>query len=232
VGTALAATALLMGLAGGPHCAAMCGAACAGVVRASAPVRFRPARHSLWRQTLILQVGRVAGYALAGALAAGAAQGLAWLGGQAAALRPVWTLFHLALLGWGLSLLVLGRQPAWADGAGRALWARVHRVVRRPGGLLATGALWVFMPCGLLYSALLVAALSGGALDGALSMALFGAGSAAGIAAAPWLLARLGRMAGRVRQDWGTRLAGLALAASAAWGTAMDVGRRVAEWCA
>ncbi|MES2483790.1 MAG: sulfite exporter TauE/SafE family protein, partial [Pseudomonadota bacterium] len=31
--TTLAATALLMGLAGGPHCAAMCGAACAGVTR-------------------------------------------------------------------------------------------------------------------------------------------------------------------------------------------------------
>ena len=33
------------------------------------------------------------------------------------------------------------------------------------------------MPCGLLYSALLVAALSGGAWQGALSMALFGVGS-------------------------------------------------------
>ncbi|MEO5736925.1 MAG: sulfite exporter TauE/SafE family protein, partial [Variovorax sp.] len=29
--TALAASAFLMGLAGGPHCVAMCGAACAGV---------------------------------------------------------------------------------------------------------------------------------------------------------------------------------------------------------
>ena len=32
----LAVTALLMGLAGGPHCAAMCGAACGGLVRLGA----------------------------------------------------------------------------------------------------------------------------------------------------------------------------------------------------
>ncbi|HBH38337.1 MAG TPA: sulfite exporter TauE/SafE family protein, partial [Curvibacter sp.] len=32
--TSLALTALLMGLVGGPHCIAMCGAACAGIAQA------------------------------------------------------------------------------------------------------------------------------------------------------------------------------------------------------
>ena len=35
--TSLAVTALVMGLAGGPHCIAMCGAACAGIGQAAAP---------------------------------------------------------------------------------------------------------------------------------------------------------------------------------------------------
>ena len=48
--TGLAWTALLMGLAGGPHCAAMCGAACGGLGRV-ANAR-RP-----WLGTLQLQAG-------------------------------------------------------------------------------------------------------------------------------------------------------------------------------
>ena len=35
--TSLAVTALVMGLAGGPHCIAMCGAACAGIGQAVVP---------------------------------------------------------------------------------------------------------------------------------------------------------------------------------------------------
>ena len=112
------------------------------------------------------------GYSAVGALAATAMQSLAWLTSQTVVLKPVWTLFHLALLGWGLLLLTTARQPAWVETAGRALWARVQPLARAPGGLLATGALWALVPCGLLYSALLVAALSGGPLQGALAMAL------------------------------------------------------------
>ncbi len=236
----LAATALLMGLAGGPHCAAMCGAACAGVVRlSSGPGAWQavgmPAGASAMRTpaqaTLMLQAGRLAGYAGAGALAATAMQSLAWLATQAVALRPLWTLFHGGLLVWGLMLLVLARQPAWVDRAGRSLWARVQPLTRAPGGLLATGALWALMPCGLLYSALLVAAFSGGALQGAATMALFAAGSSIGMVAGPWLLLRLHDKANHWRQDWGTRLAGLALMAVAGWALWMDMMGRVADFC-
>lgn len=239
--TTLALTGLVMGLAGGVHCAAMCGAACAGVVRlSSGPAVMQPAgplaasavaTRSVAGATLALQAGRVLGYSAAGALAATAMQSLAWMTSQATALRPVWTMFHLALLAWGLMLLVLARQPGWLDGAGRALWSRVQPLARAPGGLLATGALWALMPCGLLYSALLVAALSGGALQGALTMALFAAGSAISIVIAPWLLLKVHERANHWRQDWGTRLAGLVLAAVAGWAVWMDLMGRVGEIC-
>lgn len=239
--TTLALTGLVMGLAGGVHCAAMCGAACAGVVRlsSSVPAVMQPvgtlgaamATRSVASATLSLQAGRVLGYSAAGALAATAMQRLAWLTSQAMALRPVWTMFHVALLAWGLMLLVLARQPTWLDGAGRALWARVQPLARAPGGLLVTGALWALMPCGLLYSALLVAALSGGALHGALTMALFAAGSALSIVIAPWLLLKVHQRANHWRQDWGTRLAGLVLAGVAGWAIWMDLMGRVGEIC-
>lgn len=239
--TTLALTGLVMGLAGGVHCAAMCGAACAGVVRmSSAPAALQPAgslaagavsTRSAASATLMLQAGRMLGYSAAGALAATAMQSLAWMTSQATALRPVWTMFHVALLAWGLMLLALARQPAWVDSAGRALWARVQPLARAPGGLLVTGALWSLMPCGLLYSALLVAALSGGALQGALTMALFAAGSAVSIVIAPWLLLKVHERANHWRQDWGTRLAGLVLAGAAGWAIWMDLMGRVGELC-
>lgn len=219
--TSLAATALLMGLVGGPHCAAMCGAACAGITRWSAQSGTRAA----WRSMGAFQAGRVAGYAGAGAAAAFSVQNFAALADHTAALRPLWTLFHLAVLAWGLMMLAQARQPQWVSAAGRATWARIRPFAAARGGVFATGVLWAFMPCGLLYSALLVASLSGGPLEGAVSMALFALGGSAALTLAPQLFARL-------RDGWGTRAAGGMLALVAAAALWVDTAYRIAAWCA
>lgn len=221
--TALALSALLMGLAGGPHCIAMCGAACAGLTRLGGPSSTR----SLW----MFQAGRLAGYSAAGAAAAFTVQSLGWLTSHTAGLRPVWTLFHLAVLAWGLMLVAQARQPMWVSSAGRSIWSRVRPAVAARGGVFATGALWAFMPCGLLYSALLVASLSGGPFEGAVAMALFALGSGLSLALAPHLLTRLQEAGNRLRQDWGTRAAGALLVLAALWGLWMDLAHRVAVWC-
>jgi sulfite exporter TauE/SafE len=219
----LAGTAFVMGLVGGPHCLAMCGAACGGVIRGvgAPPVR------GLWT----FQGGRLLGYSVAGAAAGAAVQSFAWLSSHTAALRPAWTLFHLAVLAWGLMLLAQARQPQWVETAGRGLWQKVRPLARRRGGLVVTGALWAFMPCGLLYSALLVASLSGGPLEGALSMALFAVGSGIALGLAPAALRKLQELGNRLRKEWGTRVAGGLLAATAAWALWVDVAHRVAQWC-
>ena len=219
----LLGTAFLMGLVGGPHCVAMCGAACGGVVRGAGV----PAARGMWT----FQGGRLLGYSVAGAAAGAAVQSFAWLSQHTSALRPAWTLFHLAVLAWGLMLLAQARQPAWVESAGRSVWGRVRPLAQRRGGLLATGALWTFMPCGLLYSALLVASLSGGPLEGALSMALFAVGSGISLGLAPAALGRLQALGNRLRKDGGTRIAGGLLAATAAWALWMDVATRFLEWC-
>ena len=219
----LAGTAFLMGLVGGPHCLAMCGAACGGVIRAAGA---KPAR-GMWT----FQGGRLLGYSVAGAAAGFAVQSFAWLSSQTVALRPVWTLFHVMVLLWGLVLFAQARQPAWVESAGRSVWSRVRPLAQRRGGLVATGALWAFLPCGLLYSALLVASLSGGPLQGALCMALFAAGSGISLGLGPSALRKLQQLGNRLRQDWGTRIAGGLLALTAAWALWIDVAHRVAEWC-
>ena len=119
--------ALLLGAAGIPHCAAMCGPACTMVVRASG----RPAGSVAGPQVLWgFLGGRLAGYAVAGALAAAGVGLLAALGSTSAVFKPVWTLLHLSALGLGLWLLVTGRQPGWMS----RVW------VRQAPGAAAGGA--------------------------------------------------------------------------------------------
>lgn len=233
----LALTALVMGLAGGPHCVAMCGAACGAVV--GSPVQAVPVS-AIGRGTpppamprmLQFQLGRLAGYALAGAVAGFAVEAFATLSKNTAALKPVWTLFHLSVLAWGLMLLARARQPAWVESAGRSVWAKIRPMAHARGGLVATGALWAFMPCGLLYSALLVASLSGGAFEGALAMALFAIGSGLSLGVAPSVLRRVQAWGNRLRDGSGTRVAGALLALAAVWALWMDLAHRVAQWCA
>lgn len=220
--TSLAVTALIMGLAGGPHCIAMCGAACAGIGQAAGAHKTS----AMW----LFQAGRVVGYSALGSLAAASIQGLGWLTVQSAALRPVWTLFHAATFVLGALLLVKAEQPVWLEQMGKKIWqsARSLAAGRGRGAPLVVGALWTFLPCGLLYSALLVAALTGSALEGAGVMALFALGTSVSMMAGPWLWLRL---RGSGRGALGMRLAGLALAGSSAWALWMAFAHDAAPWC-
>ena len=118
-------TALLMGLAGGPHCIAMCGAACAGIGQAAGDRRTA----AMWT----FQLGRVIGYAALGALAAASMQGLGLLSVQSAALRPVWSMFHVATMVLGLVLAWRAQQPVWLERVGKNVWTRVRKVATGPG---------------------------------------------------------------------------------------------------
>lgn len=223
--TTLAVTALFMGLAGGPHCVAMCGAACAAIGRSGDGRNTR----SMWA----FQAGRVAGYALMGAGAAASMQGLGWLSIHSAALRPVWSLFHVAAAFLGLMLLWRARQPVWLEHSARTVWTRVRAATGgsggRPGaGALVLGVVWSLLPCGLLYSALLVAALTGSMVEGAAVMALFALGSSVSLMAGPWLWVRL-RTQGS--GEWAIRLAGLALLVTSLLALWMGLVHNTAPWC-
>lgn len=176
------------------------------------------------------QLGRILGYSGLGALAAASMQTLGWLTVQTAVLRPVWSMFHVAMLVLGLVLLYSARQPVWLERAGHKIWlaARALAQGRGRGAPLLVGLLWTFLPCGLLYSALLVAGLTGRAVDGALVMALFALGTSVSMMLGPWLWLRL---KGDGSGDWGVRLAGLALAASAAWALWLAYAHNAAPWC-
>jgi sulfite exporter TauE/SafE len=220
--TSLAFTALIMGLAGGPHCVAMCGAACAGMGQVAGVHQNR----ALWS----FQGGRWLGYSLMGGLAALSVQALGWLTVESAALRPVWSILHVAAVVLGLLLVWQAKQPVWLDQSAQQLWGKIRRFNGNSGKLapLVVGVLWAFMPCGLLYSALMVAALTGNALEGALTMACFALGSGVSLGLAPWLLLKLKTIGDGA---WGIRLAGLALASTSGWALWMGLAHNQAPWC-
>lgn len=226
---ALILSAALLGLAGAAHCTAMCGAAGAGVVRACS------GGHAVQGWAAFLS-GRTLGYALGGAVAASAVSLLAVLGESAGLLRGLWALFHTAAFGLGLWLLITARQPAWLKQIGRAPavpaaggWQRVQGPLRAGGAGLA----WLGWPCGLLQSALVVAALANTAAVGSLVMVSFALTSSLGLVAVPVVASRGvgGRLALLQSPAWAVRLAGLALAGASAWALGHGLWQRVAALC-
>ena len=231
---ALSAGALLMGLASAPHCVAMCSSACGGAARACGGDHPQ-------RAMVALQLGRLLSYAAVGALAAASVSTLgAWSAGTPA-LRPLWSAVHLGALLLGLWLVWRGQAPDWLRLFGQRVAHRVQQQVRRtpPGagrlwqaGLLGTA--WVGLPCGLLQSALVVAALGDGPWQGAAVMASFAAGSSVGLWAGPALWWRFsgGRLNAASGPLMAARLGGAVLVALSGWALTHGLWERVyAAWC-
>lgn len=171
--------AFLVGLLGSGHCIAMCGGVATALelaVAADAPSRAACRAG--------YQVGRVAGYAVAGAIAGGVGAGVLGLVSTHDALLAARCLQAAMLVLLGLYLAAIWRAPLAAlERAGARLWQALAPLrsrllpVRGVAGALRMGLLWGFLPCGLVYSALVLALASGGAASGAATMLAFGAGT-------------------------------------------------------
>jgi len=208
------AAALAAGLAGSAHCAAMCGgiAAAVGATFPRGPGRALGA-------ALAFNGARLASYGLVGALLAAALGGLAPAAPLPLVAQGARVLAALVLAALALRLLT-GRDLLGAERLGQAFWTRLRpafgRAARLPATLrpAALGLLWGFMPCGLVYSVLLVAAASGSARSGAATMLAFGAGTLPALLGLTLGGAALGE---RLRRPALRRAAGGLVLLAAAW---------------
>ena len=168
--------ALVSGLLAGLHCAAMCGGIATGFSAASPG-------HRGWSLAIQTNLGRVAGYVLAGAIVGGIGHGLLgvlgnpWLGIGLRMLVGV-ALVLVALRLFGRERL-FGAMPR----PGLRVWSWLAPLQRRllpantaPRRILL-GMLWGWLPCGLSLSLLGVAWLQANAVNAALTMAAFGLGT-------------------------------------------------------
>ncbi|MGE5522567.1 MAG: sulfite exporter TauE/SafE family protein [Rhodospirillaceae bacterium] len=173
----LASAAFLAGLAGGVHCAAMCGPIAAACATQSGSAGLR------WRRALAYNAGRIASYTFAG-LAVGA------VGQEALALRPGAAAQQIALVAAGASMLLVALYFSGVtvvargmESAGALVWKHVQPWSRRflpadtAGKAFGLGTLWGWLPCGMVYGMLLTAAATGDAAEGGLVMLSFGLGT-------------------------------------------------------
>lgn len=209
---------LLLGFGSSPHCAAMCGAPCAALTRGDG--RCMTAFHG----------GRALGYMAAGAVAAASVSSLGVVREAWPVVRPLWVLLHVLVLALGLWLLATGRQPEWRLGRAPAMLATAGgwRPIKGPSRSTFAGLLWVAWPCGLLHSALVLAALANGPTGGAVVMGAFALGSLPALWAGPALLRRLASVRQRA---WGVRAAGLMLVGASGWALGHGVWDRALAWC-
>jgi uncharacterized protein len=189
------ASALVLGFAGSVHCIGMCG----GIAGALAQADPGGSRLAAGGRALLHSMGRITSYAIAGGLAGTFGAFFTQLGSRLGGLR---ILVGGVLVLLGIQLFVSGRALADLERAGARLFRWTAPIARRIGPpdrplrIFATGLLWGWLPCGLVYSALVLAAASGGALSGALAMAGFGAGTLPALLAASGLGATLARIGG------------------------------------
>ena len=170
--------ALLLGLAASAHCTVMCG----GIASA---LGLATARDPQGRQRLDLlvgyQLGRVLSYSLAGLLLAGAFGGLLTLLDSETLRRTLRVISAAAFM--FAALVALGSVRDRGFGPGQRLWQRLAPLakrllpVRSVGRALVFGMVWGWMPCGVVYTVLLLATLQLDAWSGALTMAAFGLGT-------------------------------------------------------
>ena len=196
----------LIGLLGGTHCVGMCG----GIVSALT-VQIPGQVQRQWPIHLAYNLGRIATYTVLGT-ALGALGTVGFLFDDFLPIQMgFYVLANVMLIALGLYLTGFTRLLAPVERAGHGVWRRVQPLTRRflpakgPAQAFPLGLLWGFLPCGLLYSVLATALVTGSALRGGALMLAFGLGTLPNLLLAGMLLKHL---RGVTRNRWVRSVAG------------------------
>lgn len=137
-------------------------------------------------------LGRISSYTVAGALV-GALGSTAFLAEHLLPVQQIaFVLANLVLIGLGLHLTGALRSVAFLEFAGQGLWRRLRPLAARLlavdgfGRAFRAGIVWGWVPCGMVYSVLVAALVSGSALHGAGLALAFGLGTLPNLLALGW----------------------------------------------
>ncbi|MCO7187287.1 MULTISPECIES: sulfite exporter TauE/SafE family protein [unclassified Pseudoalteromonas] len=168
-------SAFVMGLVGSGHCLVMCG----GI---ASSLQLAQTKQSPFVTALLYNLGRLGSYMVAGALVAGLGAAFAKQSTLFANILNVLSGVFMLLV--GVYVMRLAATLNWLEKAGKwLLWQRLVQLnkyllpVDSKTKALAYGALWGWLPCGLVYSALTWTLQADGSFSGALTMAAFALGT-------------------------------------------------------
>lgn len=173
----LVTAAFVTGLLGSAHCFGMC-AGISGLFAANVEAR------SLQRQfpkAIVYNGGRILSYAVLGVIVA--LVGKTAVGAIPDLAAPVRLVSGLLIILVGLQVAFGWRILAPLESAGARIWARIAPAARglvpvqTMAQALGLGLIWGWLPCGLVYSVLLIAATTASPAAGGLVMVAFGLGT-------------------------------------------------------
>ncbi len=208
----LIGAALVTGLLGSAHCLGMCGGL-SGLFAVNASAA------SLRRDipmAVAYNAGRVLSYVFIGIIVA--AVGKSIVGGIPKLTAPVRLFSGLLIVIVGLQVAFNWRALAAVEKAGARIWQRIAPAAK---GLLPVtslpkalglGLLWGWLPCGLVYSVLLLAATTANPATGAAVMLAFGIGTMPAMIATGVSASRLAEFMSRRRLGAGLLIVILGLA--------------------
>jgi sulfite exporter TauE/SafE len=211
----------IMGLFSSMHCIGMCGSII-GTLTLSLTAEIRGNKTRLVPFIFSYNLGRITSYTLAGTLvgALEALLAMPWDHGHGHRILQIFS----ALIMTGAGLYIAGWFPrfAYIEKTGSRFWKLLEPLgrrlipVRNRTQAFFFGMVWGWLPCGLVYTALLTAAASGDVVKSTLSMLAFGIGTlpaVMGTGIMTGILTRLSRMQ-RFKQIVGLLLIALALLAA------------------
>ena len=170
-------SAFIIGLLGSGHCIVMCG----GISTMLTTAISEQARHKKFAIVFAYNFGRIASYSLIGAIVAFTSSMAAKNMGFPLVIFQTIAGVFLILLG-----LYLGQWLMWLsriEHLGKNIWRYISPLtkkfipIKNVKSALALGALWGWLPCGLVYSTLTWSLASADTVNGALIMFFFGLGT-------------------------------------------------------
>ena len=216
--------AFAMGLFSSMHCIGMCGSII-GTLTLSLKPEIRSNKALLFPFVLNYNMGRIASYAIAGALAGVVESILTMPLGEGHGHRFLQLLSAVIMTSAGLYIAGWFPRFAYIEKAGARFWKRIEPFGRRLIPVQTRmqaflfGTVWGWLPCGLVYAALALSATTGDIVHSALTMFSFGLGTlpaVMGVGIMTTTLARLSRMH-YFKQAVGLMMIALALLAALPW---------------
>ncbi len=171
-------TAFLLGLFSTVHCIAMCGSVI-GALTLSLPVEIRESQRKMLPYVFNYNLGRILSYGIAGMIVGFISSPIADFNGHT-------VLRYLSIIVMSaMGLYLAGWFPKFAhlERMGAPIWRYLQPIgqkllpVRKRSHAFFLGAVWGWLPCGLVYAALAMAATVGDPIKAALVMLFFGLGT-------------------------------------------------------
>jgi sulfite exporter TauE/SafE len=199
----IVSAAFITGLLGSAHCLGMCGGI-SGLFAVNASITSMKQQ---FPKAISYNAGRIATYAILGVVVAMLGKGA--VGSIPDLAAPVRLASGLLIMLVGLQVAFGWRLLSLVENAGARLWRRVAPAAK---GLvpvenllqaLGLGLIWGLLPCGLVYSVLLLAATTADPSSGALVMIAFGLGTMPAMVATGVSASKLAQFMNRRRMGAG-----------------------------